>query len=163
MELGCYEYISENNLEFKLSNVLNFLSNRQKSLWPEDINKQKLFVFNISCQGFNSNNVCENTKCLSKLRINTSDIIYTKIFNQSSFQKIVEVLKLLEMPNYQNIGIDEEDKSNLKIMTKILESTKFFLDSENKNHTETACKLLIWYFKQEYKKIYKQLFIKIFS
>lgn len=157
IELGCYKYISDNNYEFTLSNVLNFLSIRQKQIYSDDVNKQNLFVFNISCQGFSSNNVCENIKCLRKLKINTSNISYTMVFNQQHFEKIVEVLKLLNLPNYNYINISEEEL-NIKKMTNILKSSNFFVDLKtNENYTETACKLLIWYFKQEYSKIYSHL------
>lgn len=161
IELWCYKYIADNNLDFRLSNVLNYLSIRQKELYPTNIDEQKLFVFNISCQGFNSDDICENTKCLRKLRINTSDITYTKIFNQKSFLKIVDVLKLLNLPSYDYINISGEE-SNINKMTTIFESTNLFIDSEGNNYTRTACKLLIWYFKYEFTKIYSHLIENLF-
>jgi len=162
IELECYKYIANNNLKFILSNVLNYLSLRQKKIYPTDIDKQKLFVFNVSCQGFSSDNICENNKCLRKLGINTSGIKYTEIFNQSSFLKIIEVIKLLNLPSYNYINIVGEE-SNINTMNSILESTQLFVDSQGNNYTKSACRLMIWYFKQEYTKIYNHLIQNLFN
>ena len=145
--------------EFTLGSVLEYLS-------KINLNK-KLFVFNTSCQGFSSENTCENYKCLKHLKL--QDIEYSKVFNQNNIKKIYDAVKILKYYNKPNIFnrsstfyINKLQIKDVEILENLIiksECTKNNdLTSEESNElSKWVADILIWYLYKEYKILYDHL------
>lgn len=168
METGCYKYITDNNLDFTLQHILTYLSMRQKRLYPNP-NENKLFAFNISCQGFTNKNVCENYKCLKHLHINASGIEYTQVFNQQSIKKLNEVFRIFKLDNYNyfNVSADYDhyvsQLANSLKLSDLFGENKINEDKFDEDKIEIMSKVLIWYLVNEYDKLFKFIINNFFA